>query len=252
MANLQESQIYEAGVYQLETTDPVVAGPGGISNLQAKQLANRTAWLKQQVDQLIAEMGGLGIGDVSGLQTELNDKLGLTAKAADSELLDGQDGKIYAPPGAVISFAASSPPTGWIECNGAPLSRTVYADLFAAIGTVFGAGNGSTTFNLPDLRGEFIRGFDNGRGIDSGRGMGTSQDQAIKTHQHWTGLGTNDSARFHDYSNTTGLSAYGTTYAENRISSDSLSGTGGQAITSPEGEAETRPRNIAMLFCIKY
>ncbi len=59
MANLQESQTYEAGVYQLETTDPVVAGPEGISNLQAKQLANRTAYLKAQLEAIELEIDGL-------------------------------------------------------------------------------------------------------------------------------------------------------------------------------------------------
>ena len=57
---------------------------------------------------------------------------------------------------------------GWLKANGAAVSRTAYGDLFAKIGTVFGSRDGSTTFNLPDLRGEFIRGWDNGRGVDSG------------------------------------------------------------------------------------
>jgi|GEM_PF-2524129 len=58
MANLSESPVYESGIYQIETTDPVVGGPNGISNLQAKQLANRTAWLKQIADEVIAARGG--------------------------------------------------------------------------------------------------------------------------------------------------------------------------------------------------
>lgn len=58
MANLPESPIYESGIYQLETTDPVVGGVNGVSNLQAKQLANRTTWLKQIADEVIAARGG--------------------------------------------------------------------------------------------------------------------------------------------------------------------------------------------------
>jgi len=74
---------------------------------------------------------------------------------------------IYAvPAGAVEYFARQTAPTGWIKADGSVVSRTQYADLFAAVGTVFGTGDGSTTFNLPDLRGEFIRGYDDGRGID--------------------------------------------------------------------------------------
>jgi microcystin-dependent protein len=52
-------------------------------------------------------------------------------------------------------YAADTAPAGWVKANGAALSRTTYAELFAAIGTTFGAGNGSTTFNLPYMRGEF-------------------------------------------------------------------------------------------------
>lgn len=59
MGTLQESQTYEVGVYQLETTDPVFGGPDGISNRQAKQLANRTAWLKAQLDEVVAQLEGL-------------------------------------------------------------------------------------------------------------------------------------------------------------------------------------------------
>ena len=72
------------------------------------------------------------------------------------------------PTGAVFCVAVATIPTGYLECNGAPVSRTTYAALFSFIGTQYGAGNGSSTFNLPDLRGEFVRGFDYGRGVDSG------------------------------------------------------------------------------------
>ena len=66
--------------------------------------------------------------------------------------------------GLMAFFAADAAPAGWLECNGSAVSRTTYAALFAAIGTEYGVGDGTTTFNLPDLRGEFMRGWDNGRG----------------------------------------------------------------------------------------
>lgn len=85
------------------------------------------------------------------------------------------------PSGAVMTFAMNTAPTGWLKANGAAVSRTTYAALFSAIGTTFGVGNGSTTFNLPDLRGEFMRGWDDGRGVDSGRAFGSAQlDQMQK------------------------------------------------------------------------
>lgn len=73
------------------------------------------------------------------------------------------------PAGTVHTFAgtASSIPSGYLLCDGGAINRSVYCNLFDAIGTTYGVGNGSTTFNLPDLRGEFIRGLDNGRGIDT-------------------------------------------------------------------------------------
>lgn len=80
-----------------------------------------------------------------------------------------------APAGTVSYTAASTVPTGYLECNGAAVSRTTYATLYAAIGTTYGAGNGSTTFNLPDLRGEFVRGWDHGRGVDVSRTLGSTQ-----------------------------------------------------------------------------
>jgi hypothetical protein len=83
------------------------------------------------------------------------------------------------PAGAVMAFAQTTAPSGWLICNGTAISRTSYAALFAAIGTTYGAGDGSSTFNLPELRGEFIRGLDNGRGIDSSRANGSFQDHGI-------------------------------------------------------------------------
>lgn len=112
------------------------------------------------------------------------------------------------PPGAVMHFARTTAPSGWLKCNGAAISRTTYDALFAAIGTTFGAGDGFTTFNLPDLRGEFIRGWDDGRGVDGGRAMGSRQAGAIQSHSHTgssadagnhthTGSATSDGAHTH-------------------------------------------------------
>lgn len=84
------------------------------------------------------------------------------------------------PAGTIISSASKTIPTGYLYCNGQAVSRTTYANLYKAIGTSFGAGNGSTTFNVPDLRGMFLRGWDNGRGVDSGRAWGSRQEDATQ------------------------------------------------------------------------
>lgn len=133
--------------------------------------------------------------------------------------------------GLIAFFAQATAPDGWLECNGAAVSRTTYADLFAEIGTDNGAGDGTTTFNLPDLRGEFIRGWDNGRGVDSGRARGAAQAQAMQAHQHSV---ANAIAGFAD----TGGSGVAAVIS-------------GSTNTTSTGGTETRPRNIALLGCIK-
>lgn len=139
------------------------------------------------------------------------------------------------PPGAIMHFARSTPPAGWLKANGAVVSRMVYSGLFAAIGTTFGAGDGSTTFNLPDLRGEFIRGWDDGRGIDPGRGFGSWQDGEFKSHSHIIPRKAGDS----------GPGALYPTYDDGATNVHNI-------LTYNTGGSETRPRNITLLPCIKY
>lgn len=92
------------------------------------------------------------------------------------------------PAGEIHTFSTSTPPTGYLECNGQAVSRTTYSRLFSAIGTTYGSGDGTTTFNLPDYRGQFLRGYDNASGIDldaanrTDRGDGTTGD-AVGTKQ---------------------------------------------------------------------
>ena len=75
----------------------------------------------------------------------------------------------FIPAGSVVDFAGSSAPSGWLLCAGQAVSRTTYADLFTAIGTTFGVGDGSTTFNLPDLRGRVVAGKDDMNGTAANR-----------------------------------------------------------------------------------
>lgn len=138
----------------------------------------------------------------------------------------------------IIWEPTGNAPAGYIKANGATISRTAYAWLFLRIGTTFGAGDGSTTFKIPDLRGEFLRGLDDGRGVDAGRVLGSSQSYATETHTHnmalpWAPGETQTSA-------TIGLGQDGA--ASNRnMSTGANTGSGG---------SETRPRNVAGLYCI--
>lgn len=151
------------------------------------------------------------------------------------------------PAGAVAFFAMNTPPAGWVKANGAAVSRTTYASLFAAIGTTYGAGNGSSTFNLPDMRGEFPRGWDDGRGVDSGRGFGSGQGDQNKEHRH----DSNTPALFASGSASSwGSSLIAKPNSDGR--SSSALAVGVSAFSSYEGGSETRPRNIALLACIKF
>ncbi len=78
------------------------------------------------------------------------------------------------PPGSLMAYAGTTEPTGWLLCYGQAVSRTTYADLFAAIGTTYGVGDGSTTFTLPDLRGRVIAGQDDMGGVSANRLTGLS------------------------------------------------------------------------------
>lgn len=138
----------------------------------------------------------------------------------------GEDVRV--PAGMVGYFAGSSAPTGWLECNGSAVSRTTYADLFTAIGTTYGTGDGATTFNLPDLRGEFLRVLDSGRGIDSGRVLGSTQEEAYKSHNH-TGLSSSTGA--HTHGATASSSSTGA-HTHTITSSSSSTGAHAHTITS--------------------
>ena len=141
------------------------------------------------------------------------------------------------PVGQIIYVALSSAPTGYLKANGAAVSRTTYAALFAAIGTTFGVGDGSTTFNVPDLRGEFIRGWDDSRGVDSSRTLGSAQADDFKSHVHT--LNYEVPFRNGDTDRGGGSSLFSL--------DDAVTPT-----TLATGGTETRPRNVALLACIKF
>lgn len=137
-----------------------------------------------------------------------------------------------APPGTISYFSLSTAPTGFLAADGSAVSRTTYAALFAVIGTTYGSGNGSTTFNLPDLRGYFVRSSGtNGDGTAAGT-FGSKQADDFKSHSHTFPL----------YNSGGGVIV--------------ATGTGGTSVGTPStnatGGTETRPKNIALLACIAY
>lgn len=137
-------------------------------------------------------------------------------------------------PGTIAYHARNAVPAGYLRCNGAAVSRTVYADLFAEVGTTFGNGDGSQTFNVPDLRGEFLRGWDDARGVDAGRTFGSAQADLFKQHTH------------------SGLPGQGVVQGQNGAGNYMIVSDNSYAPIGSTGGTETRPRNIALLACIKY
>ncbi|HAP64875.1 MAG TPA: hypothetical protein DCR93_37115 [Cytophagales bacterium] len=177
-----------------------------------------------------------GISDDEHLQED-SDRLLATQKAIRA-YVQGQVNEWKAQlVGSVSAFAMHTPPPGWLECNGQAVSREAYPTLFRRIGGIYGVGNGATTFNVPDLRGEFVRGWDHGRGVDGGRPMGTWQQHQFQSHNH------SISTRQDDWNVSGGTGpSYG---ADNGAYLARYS-------TGHMGGHETRPRNVALLYCIKY
>mgnify|MGYP000540978976 CR=1 FL=1 len=195
------------------------------------------------------------VKDVGGvarniLTVDVNDKTvvgnyGMTTKVIGNgfEYNDGVESReIYhsgnLPPsqvlvGTIQAYGGDVQPQGYIFCNGTFLSRTLYADLFAIIGTFFGDGDGVNSFNIPELRGEFLRGLDSFRDVDSGRVLGSFQADELKSHNHETQSNSNDG------SSTSGFQ-------------DGVTYNGRFVQTSAFGGSETRPRNVAVNYIIKY
>ena len=146
--------------------------------------------------------------------------------------------------GTVKSWPTSSIPTGYLECNGASIDTTTYADLYAIIGYQYG-GSGAS-FNIPDYRGEFLRGWDHAIGRDpdrasrtdrgdttTGDNVGTKQTDGFKSHTH--PIPSRDGGTFNS------LYVPGAQV-----------GTAISMVTSATGGNETRPRNINVMYIIKY
>lgn len=174
--------------------------------------------------------------------------LGLTWKASSGGTGGAQD----TPVGLISWFPTITPPTGWLVADGSTISRTTYADLFAVIGTTYGAGDGSTTFQLPDLRGEFLRGWDaaggTARGCDLGRAFGSNQTDSMERHCHILDSGGNGAIGHPSWACT--ATGSGTITASLTFSSQTVRRCG---LSSTVGTGtETRPINVALLPCIKY
>ncbi len=155
------------------------------------------------------------------------------------------------PKGTVSAFAGNTAPAGWLICDGSAISRSTYAGLFATIGIAHGAGNGTTTFQLPDYRGRFLRGADGGSGRDSGAASRTAMAGGGNTGD-MVGSVQNDSLRNHSLS--IGSSSQSNIASGGPYSAISgLNGnTGDVPQESPGAATETRPKNASVHYIIKF
>jgi hypothetical protein len=155
---------------------------------------------------------------------------------------------IIIPVGSVFHLATSTVPAGFLKANNQEVSRTTYAALWDALGQP-NTGNGATTFNVPDLRGEFVRGWDDGRGVDSGRAIRSSQGDAIRDIQGTFAMEPRGLAP-----HLTGAFEFGP------FVSAETSAPGGQTDRIVRFKAsrvvptalENRPRNVALMAVIKF
>lgn len=332
MANLPETPQWEEGVYQIEVSDPVLGGPDGISNRQAKQLASRTSYLKQQVEKggsdlakhiaaadphtqyapkasptftgtptaptpaandnskklvttefvarAIAALAGTAPETLDTLK-ELADALGndpnfattvlnklaeklakdqngadIPDKAAFLQNLGLGEGSAL-PVGVPIPWPSATPPTGWLKCNGAAFTASQYPRLALAY----------PALKLPDLRGEFIRGWDDGRGVDTGRSIMSQQQGSLMALSVSANTEDDRISVMHVYGppgydalisgvGMDSMAGYQKIFGINKLSSDKLT----PEISSPlditvSGQpgvgGVSRPRNVAFNYIVR-
>tara|TARA_B100000282_G_scaffold279146_1_gene239277 strand:+ start:651 stop:1484 length:834 start_codon:yes stop_codon:yes gene_type:complete len=156
------------------------------------------------------------------------------------------------PAGIILPYGSTSAPTGYLSCDGAAVSRSTYSTLFSAIGTTWGVGDNSSTFNVPDLRAMFLRGTGThgtanmAKGTDfSAPAVGTIENDQMQDHKHQTIMSPGTS--YQTYSSyAIGNNAYGTTYNFNTTAPQEINSQG-----TPRTGDETRPVNAAVLYVIK-
>ena len=255
MANLKENAAWESGIYQLETTDPVVGGVDGISNKQAIQLANRTSYLKGEIESLKSNSNAQLV-----LKRDISDSYSKTQTAAliapklDSAIAEAtylkKTDKIDAytkresddkfalkteltdglPIGAYLSYPSQKTiPAGFLLADGRSIKKSEYTELFDVIGYTYG-GSGQN-FNLPNFAdGKFMRSI-GGKAAP----LGTAQQDELKSHIHNVSVNTDS------YGNSTATLARGKTEVNNN-ESGFIKSTGGN---------ETRPYNMAVVVILK-
>jgi microcystin-dependent protein len=159
------------------------------------------------------------------------------------------------PPATVLPYAAASAPEGWLICDGSAVSRSTYANLFAAIGTTYGSGDGLTTFNLPNTQGIFLRGAGSQiiSGITYNGTRGTSENDNMQGHWHELGDNSGNVSNSRPSGTASGgpTSISGSTTGGGFSVSRALNFVNNTVNGSPRSGNETRPANISVNYIIK-
>jgi microcystin-dependent protein len=170
------------------------------------------------------------------------------------------NGVIFVPAGCVFYTASPNVPTGYLRAEGQSVSRFQFAALYNAIGTYYG-GNGNPNFNLPDLRGEFIRGVSANRSGVANRGLATFENDSMAEHRHYIfksvpyntyRAGEYDIGGYPEYAPVNMVTRSDNDESYIISANGRHAGNANVGRTSPVGSGETRPRNLALYAIIKY
>jgi microcystin-dependent protein len=267
---------FSAGTVTANLTGNVSGNVSGNSSTATTLQTGRTIALSGDVTGTAVSFNGSA--DIT-IPVQINSSAIVTADVADSaittaKIADGaitgsklNSSVILVPTGAVMPFAMNSAPTGWLIADGAEYSKTgIYAALFAAILTTYGetngaGGAGTTHFRVPDLRGYFVRGAGTNSDATAAGTFGVRQADSVISHTHSGTTAGDYPDHAHGYTAPTNANARGGGSTSTTVGGV-WTNTGGATARhqhdfttssqSPAGATETRPKNIALLYCIKF
>ena len=229
------------------------------SNLTASKALVSSTSGKVEVSNITATELSYVSGVTSAVQTQINSKAALASPTFTGNVVLPTTTRVgtgtttiesfLTPAGAVMTFAGQTAPVGWLEADGRELSRTEYSTLFAAIGTLYGFGNNIDTFNIPDLRGYFVRGAGTNSDYTASGAFGARQDQDWKGFSMTNTVIAGGIGSYNHGPVDMGKST--TTYVGNMFTgywAQPAAAIG----TKWDNTSEIRPKNIALLYCIKF
>lgn len=180
--------------------------------------------------------------------TETESRLSIVSSVTEAPNLQPEIGTSTSDIGLIVALGAVNPPDGYLRCDGTPVLRTEYADLYSVIGNSFGSGDGINTFHTPDLRGRFLRGRDNAQGRDPDSGARTAMNTGGSVGDN---IGSLQVDQFASHLHSAVGAPTGNEY-EGGSERQAMSAFNGNTNVSSTGGSETRPKNAYVDYFIKY